>query len=44
MTLASVMWKWNDTVENGTIPDGVKLGAARASLRRAHALFVALGI
>ena len=28
VTLASAMWKWNDTVENGLIPDGVKLGAA----------------
>ena len=28
VALAAAMWKWNDTVENGTIPDGVKLGAA----------------
>ena len=28
VALASAMWKWNDTVENGTIPDGVKLGPA----------------
>lgn len=27
-TLAAAMWKWNDTAENGTIPDGVKLSAA----------------
>lgn len=26
--LAAAMWKWNDTVENGTIPDGVKLSPA----------------
>lgn len=28
VTLAAAMWKWNDTVENGTIPAGVKIGAA----------------
>ena len=28
VALAAAMWKWNDTVENGTIPEGVKLGAA----------------
>lgn len=28
VALAAAMWKWNDTVENGTIPDGVTLGAA----------------
>lgn len=26
--LAAAMWKWNDTVENGTIPDSIKLSAA----------------
>ncbi|MFT5525037.1 MAG: putative heme-binding domain-containing protein [Pirellulaceae bacterium] len=28
--LAAAIWKWNDTVENGTIPEGVKLNAAAA--------------
>ena len=28
VALAAGMWKWNDTVENGTIPAGVKLGEA----------------
>ncbi|MGY8793524.1 MAG: family 16 glycoside hydrolase, partial [Woeseiales bacterium] len=27
-TLAAAMWKWNDSVESGTIPDGVKISAA----------------
>jgi len=26
--LAAAMWKWNDTVENGTIPSGVRLSPA----------------
>ena len=28
VTLAAAMWKWTDTVEDGTIPEGVKLSAA----------------
>jgi putative heme-binding domain-containing protein len=28
VALAAAMWKWNDIVENGTIPAGVKIGAA----------------
>ena len=27
VTLAAAMWKWNDQVENGTIPEGIKLSA-----------------
>jgi N-sulfoglucosamine sulfohydrolase len=27
-TLAAAMWKWNDSVESGTIPGGVKISAA----------------
>jgi putative heme-binding domain-containing protein len=27
-TMAAAMWKWNDSVESGTIPDGVKISAA----------------
>lgn len=32
VTLASAMWKWNDTVENGTIPDGVTINAPAAKM------------
>jgi N-sulfoglucosamine sulfohydrolase len=28
VALAAAMWKWNDTVESGTIPDSIKLSAA----------------
>ena len=28
VALAAAMWKWNDTIENGTIPDGIKISAA----------------
>ena len=28
VTLAAAIWKWTDTVENGSIPEGVKPGAA----------------
>ncbi len=35
--LAAAMWKWNDTVESGTIPEGVKLSApARNNLNGFH--------
>jgi len=30
VALAAAMWKWNDTVQNGTIPQGVKLSGAAA--------------
>jgi len=32
VTLAATMWKWSDTVEKGTIPDGVTLSAAAAKM------------
>ncbi len=32
VTLAAAMWKWNDTVENGTIPAGVVISAAAAKM------------
>ncbi len=32
VTLAAAMWKWNDTVENGAIPDGVNISAPAAKM------------